>query len=404
MDRKNQSFEDHTALVTAVIPAYNEEKTIGSVVLETSQHVKQVIVVDDGSNDATGEIAKLAGAHLIYHPQNQGKGAALKTGFQAAEDADIVVTLDSDGQHHPQEIPQILEPIVQGRADLVNGSRYIDNNGKNNGDKTPFYRRIGQNVLDSATNLNGKMDITDSQSGFRAFRGNCLDSFSFKSNGYSIESEMLIEASKAGLKVMEVPIKVNYGEKNQHKKNPLSHGLGVLMKLLQDMEFNRPLIYFTLPGVIMISIGLILGLQFFTYYLNGIMTTLIPTTLAALITILGAFMAFTGLILHSMSRMIINTERNKSPLKSKKFIAAEDVINLQQSQPQKNPDGLTVSNKYKDSSEDVINLPQSQPQKNPDALTVSNKYKDSSEDVINLPQSQPQKNPDALTVSNSYEE
>ena len=130
MDQKNLpetlSLNDlNGMMVTAVIPAYNEEKTIGSVVLEAKQHAMRVIVVDDGSQDATGKIAKLAGAQIIHHPQNQGKGAALKTGLQAAEDADIVVTLDSDGQHHPQEIPQILEPIVQGRADLVNGSRYI---------------------------------------------------------------------------------------------------------------------------------------------------------------------------------------------------------------------------------------------------------------------------------------
>ena len=172
----------------------------------------RVIVVDDGSQDATAKIAKLAGAQIIHHPQNQGKGAALKTGLQAAEDADIVVTLDSDGQHHPQEIPQILEPIVQGRADLVNGSRYIDgNNGHNNNvEKTPFYRRIGQNLLDHATKINGQLDITDSQSGFRAFRGNKLDTFSFHSNNYSIESEMLIEAANSELRIEEVPINVSY--------------------------------------------------------------------------------------------------------------------------------------------------------------------------------------------------
>ena len=194
------------------------------------------------------------------------------------------------------------------------------NNGHNNNvEKTPFYRRIGQNLLDHATKINGQLDITDSQSGFRAFRGNKLDTFSFHSNNYSIESEMLIEAANSELRIEEVPINVSYKGEHQHKQNPFQHGLSVLVRLLQDMEFNRPLYYFTLPGIIMMFIGLILGANFFHLYLARIMTSLLPTTLAALITILGAFIAFTGLILHSVSRMINNQlmSDNKSNLKSK---------------------------------------------------------------------------------------
>jgi glycosyltransferase involved in cell wall biosynthesis len=316
-DVNTHSHNDPNGIeVTAVIPAYNEQKTIGSIVLGAKQHAERVIVVDDGSQDSTGQIAKLAGAQIIHHTQNQGKGAALETGLQAAEDADIVVTLDSDGQHHPQEIPQILEPIVQGRADFVNGSRYLTpkNSNRKKFGETPFYRRVGQNVLDSATNLNSKLKVTDSQSGFRAFKGNTLDKFSFHSNGYSIESEMLIEAAHAGLKIEEVPIKVSYGEKHHHKKNPLSHGFNVLMRLLHEMEFNRPLYYFTLPGIIMIIIGLILGLNYFSKYLAGITDAIFPTALAVLITILGAFIAFTGVLLHTMSRMIKNRRKKTRSL------------------------------------------------------------------------------------------
>ncbi|MBI5459344.1 glycosyltransferase family 2 protein [Methanobacterium sp.] len=286
--------------VTAIIPAYNEEKTIGSVVLGTRQQVLRVIVVDDGSQDRTAELAKLAGAQVLVHPKNLGKGAALKTGFKAAKDADIIVILDSDGQHEPHEIPRLLEPILNGEADLVNGSRYLNGNGKN----TPSYRRVGQNVLDTATNISGKMNVTDSQSGFRAFAGHTIPIFRFHSTDYTIESEMLIEAAKAGLRIKEVEISTTYGEETHHKKNPFSHGVSVLVRILQDMEFNRPLYYFTIPGLILMIAGMILGLKFFGEYLGGQMTTLLPTTLAALITILGAFIAFTGLILHSVSRMI----------------------------------------------------------------------------------------------------
>lgn len=271
------------------------------MVLGARQHVLRVIVVDDGSTDRTGEIAKLAGAQVVTLPYNQGKGVALKTGFHVARDADMIVTLDSDGQHDPGQIPQLLEPIIKGEADMVNGSRYLNGNGKD----TPAYRRVGQNVLDAATNIsNGDLDITDSQSGFRAFAGHTIPIFRFHSTDYTIESEMLIDAAKAGLRIEEVEINATYGEEHHHKMNPFSHGISVLVRLLQDMEFNRPLYYFTLPGSIMIIIGMLLGLYFFGQYLGGAMITLFPTTLAALITIFGAFIAFTGLILHSVSRMI----------------------------------------------------------------------------------------------------
>lgn len=174
--------------IVAVIPAYNEETTIGSVVLSTRQHVLRALVVDDGCTDRTAEMAQLAGAQVVSHLENLGKGAALKTGFRAARDADIIVTLDSDGQHRPSEIPKLLEPILSGEADVVNGSRYL-NRGET---ETPGYRRVGQNVLDIATNLGGKMEITDSQSGFRAFHKNSFPAFKFRSMDHSIESEKLM--------------------------------------------------------------------------------------------------------------------------------------------------------------------------------------------------------------------
>ncbi|HMK54644.1 MAG TPA: glycosyltransferase family 2 protein, partial [Methanobacteriaceae archaeon] len=132
-----------------------------------------------------------------------------------------------------------------------------------------------------------------------------LKKFSFHHHDYSIESEMIIEASKAGFRIKEVDITATYGEEHHHKKNPLSHGIGVLVRLLQDMEFNRPLYYFCIPGLILVIIGLIYGLFSFGDYLGGATKTLAPTIFAALIALIGTFMAFTGLILHSMSRMIM---------------------------------------------------------------------------------------------------
>lgn len=287
--------------ITAIIPAYNEELSIGSVVIRTSKYADHIIVVDDGSGDHTAEIAEKAGAQVIIHPENIGKGAALKSGFNTVRDADIIITMDGDGQHNPEEIPKLIKPIEDGEADIVNGSRYLDK--KDN--ETPAYRRLGQTVLDTATNINSRLNLTDSQSGFRAFAAYTLPAFRFSKTGFSIESEMLIDAAAFGSRIKEVPIGVSYENgSNIHKENPLSHGLGVLVRLLQDMEFNRPLYYFTIPGLVLIGIGLVLGLYFFGMYLDRQMTTLLPTVIAGLIGLGGIFIAFTGIILHSMAGMI----------------------------------------------------------------------------------------------------
>jgi hypothetical protein len=114
---------------------------------------------------------------------------------------------------------------------------------------------------------------------------------------------MLIEAAKAGLRIKEVEISATYGEENHHKQNPIRHGVSVLVKILQDMEYNRPLYYFTLPGIALMIIGMITGVYFFDRYLDGTLN-FFPTMGSALLIIFSSFMAFTGLILHTVSRMI----------------------------------------------------------------------------------------------------
>lgn len=282
----------------AIIPAYNEEIGIGSITLNVQRYVDHVLVVDDGSSDSTADIAELAGAEVIRHHQNQGKGAALRTGFSRVDGYDAVVTIDADGQHNPHEIPKLLEPIIKGEADLVNGSRYVEGGEKN----TPKYRRVGQSVLDIATNMNGKINVTDSQSGFRAFSANTIPAFRFNLSGFGIESEMLVDASNAGFRIEEVQIGVRYD--TDTKRNPIKHGVSVLVQIIQDMEFNRPLYYFTIPGVVLIILALTSGLIFFGDYLGGRSETLGPTIVAALIGFAGIFIAFTGIILDTISRML----------------------------------------------------------------------------------------------------
>ncbi len=293
--------------ITAILPAYNEEISIGSIVLSTIKYVDNVIVIDDGSTDKTSEIAELAGARVIKHPTNKGKGAALRTGFEAASESKIIITLDSDGQHNPEEIPKLINPIINGEADVVNGSRYINGNKKD----TPSYRRIGQTILDKATNFSSGLDVTDSQSGFRAFARHTIPAFRFSCIDFGIESEMLLDAANAGLRIKEVEISVRY-DVDGSSKNPVSHGMGVLVRIINDLEFQRPLYYFTLPGTVIILLGVSVSLMFLEDYLSGGSTTLLPTVLAILFTLAGGFLAFTGIILDSMARMINRIVNNSN--------------------------------------------------------------------------------------------
>lgn len=290
--------------ITVILPAFNEEVSIGSVVLLTRYYADSVIVVDDGSSDRTAEIARKAGAEVIVHEVNKGKGAALKTGFAAADNlgADIIVTMDSDGQHNPAEIPKLVDPIIKGEADMVNGSRYLNGLDKN----TPAYRRVGQTILDRVTNLNSGLEITDSQSGFRAFAASTKDIFRFTAQGMAIESEMLADAGKSGLRIAEVEIGVRY-DVDCSTVNPIKHGFGVLLMILKDIEFNKPLYYLTVPGVILGMSGFIMGAFFVQGFTMGKSLYFGPTMLMILFIIVGSFMALTGLLLHSISAILKET-------------------------------------------------------------------------------------------------
>lgn len=216
--------------IIVIIPAFNEQAAIGEVVERSLRYADDVLVVDDGSADDTSEIAEKAGASILKHPTNFGKGVSLRDAFAQVEGYDIVVTIDGDGQHNPDEIPDLIKPICEGRADFVNGSRYLNGFDEN----TPAYRRVGQTVLDIATNITAGTDVTDSQSGFRAFKGSTISCYKFRDPGFGIESEMIADASENNLKIIEVPITVKYDVENSSTKGPVTHGVGVLLKIAKD--------------------------------------------------------------------------------------------------------------------------------------------------------------------------
>lgn len=293
-----------TCPFAVVAPAYNEGLVIGSIVLLAKKHADRVIVVDDGSADRTAEIARLAGADVIRMPENGGKAKAMMAGFTRARELGYkaVVMLDTDGQHDPDEIPAVAAPVFEGEADLVIGSRFLEA-----GAKIPAYRRAGQMVLTGFTNLSvdgGGFATTDSQSGFRALSHRALENLTFPSEGYNIESDMITHFASIGLKMTEVPISVTYDVPHKHKKNPLSHGIGVMAKIMELIGYRQPLLVFGVSGSVIALLGL--GLEVYTFsefFRSGQFHYVIfPLGMTALI--LGLLLVASGLILNFLMLMV----------------------------------------------------------------------------------------------------
>ncbi len=294
------------SITIAAMPAYNEAHVIAEVIKGCKKYVDRVVVVDDGSTDNTLDIAESLGAYVVRHETNIGYGAALKNCFETARHlgASAMVIIDSDGQHDPSEIPKLLEPLKNG-FDLVIGSRFVNGNGKN----VPIYRKFGMKVLDVATYVAGGPNVTDSQSGFRAYGKRAIENIHLYDTDMSAGSKILIQAGDYNLKFTEVEIHCRYDLDNCSSEHPFIHGPKVLFRILKDMEYRRPLYYFAFPGMIMASTGFLMGLKFLQdYYMGGGYLRFGPTLLMVMLTIIGAFMVFTGIILHAISRMIVLNE------------------------------------------------------------------------------------------------
>ena len=287
-------------MLIAIIPAYNEERFIGSVVLKARKYVDTVMVIDDGSRDLTAEIAQAAGAIVIRHETNRGKGVALNSGFQKARelDAQILVILDGDGQHRPEEIPTVVAPIINGEADIVIGSRYLDRKSR-----VPFFRIWGHKAFTSATNWLSGTHLTDSQSGFRAFSKNAIQKINFKSKDFSVELEMQFLAKQQDLKLIEVPVVIRYPD--QSKRPVIVHGASVLNGILRMVGQHRPLLFFGVSGVIVLLVGLLWGAYVVEIYNHKHELATGYALISVLLSVIGTLSLFTGIILHSIRGLII---------------------------------------------------------------------------------------------------
>jgi glycosyltransferase involved in cell wall biosynthesis len=216
--------------IIAVIPCLNEAQFIRNIVTRARRYVDEVIVVDDGSTDNTALAASGAGATVIAHKSRQGAGAATRTAFEAAKtfEADVLVTLDGDGQHNPDEIPQILDPIIRGEADLVIGSRFLNPHLED----VPRYRKFGIDVITWLYNIGSQTKVTDSQSGFRAYSRRLVEEINITEDGFGFSVQVLIQARKKDFVITEVPVSCIY-HADGSTINPISHGLGVAFSVLK---------------------------------------------------------------------------------------------------------------------------------------------------------------------------
>ncbi len=286
----------------ACIPAMNEEFAVGDVVARAAKFVDLVIVCDDGSHDLTGEVARRAGAEVITNEINLGKGASLHRLFERALEygPEVVVVLDSDGQHDPSDIPRLLEPIKKGRAEMVVGSRYLQTKSD-----IPLYRRFGLSVINFFYRGFVADSVKDTQSGYRAFSSKAVGALlSSRSNGFGVEMEHLYIAEKNGFSIVEVPVSVKYeGVVHPSNKNPLLHGYELVNSVYRILMVEKPLRYIGGPGVILAVLGFLIGLDgVYRFYQSGYFS--VPIFLIAMgMFLLGTVLFLNAIILHNISRM-----------------------------------------------------------------------------------------------------
>jgi len=304
-DRRNvyaehgSSIDDSGKRTLAAIPCFNEEKTIGSVILKALEHVDEVVVIDDGCTDGTVSIAQRAGATVLRHGGNKGYGAAIQSAFSyaRAHGFDVMTILDGDGQHDADEIQSVMRPVIDDSVDIAIGSRFLDTS-KNS---VPLYRRFGIWVLTRFTNAGSTVNhrVVDGQSGFRAYSRKAIEALDPKDVDMGVSAEILMQGRKRNLSYTEVPISVDYTG-DCSTKRPVGHGLGVIVSILKYMEVEHALLFFGVPGVVLFCLGLAFGWTVYMEYLASKVLAVGSALITVALVVLGMLLGMTGLILHAV--------------------------------------------------------------------------------------------------------
>ena len=288
--------------ILACIPAFNEASKISEVVADAKKYVNEVVVCDDGSTDSTASAAENSGAYVIKHHTNEGKGSAMKSLFKYAlrSQADVIVTIDGDGQFLPNEIEKLCKPIISGVSDVVIGYRFDDD-----GREIPSYRKIGNKFLDQLSNVSLNVSLRDTQSGFRAYSKDAIKKITLSTNGFGADAEILIDAAKKGLRISEEKVTVlyNVGSKTS-TKNPIVLGTEIAASIIQQILIRNPFRYLGLPGIVFIILGAISGTYLITIF-NETQYFSIPFTLLS-----SSFLIF-GTMLLLFSGVLFSVNRAK---------------------------------------------------------------------------------------------
>jgi glycosyltransferase involved in cell wall biosynthesis len=300
------SLADLTGVI-AIIPAFNEERHVGSVVLRLRHVLDTVLVVNDGSSDATEEVARLAGAQVISHPINQGYGAAIQTGLSAAQKLEprAVVLMDADGQHRVEDLCDLVRPILDNEADVAVGSRFADDRTQ-----VPRMRKVAQHGLTWLTNIGSGVKLTDSQSGMRAFGPRALEALLLSSSSMSAASEMQFLAGDAQLRVCEVPIEIRYF--GDVKRSAVAQGLDVLNGIIRLVSLRRPLLFFGFPGMVLVVVGVWLALDAVLTFDRTHILLVGQSIFAVAFAIVGVLSLFTAIMLNALQGLR-NELRSRRP-------------------------------------------------------------------------------------------
>ncbi len=292
--------------VTIGIPAFNEEKNIAKMIVKLKKIYDEIIVCNDGSTDLTGEIAENLGVIVINHKQNLGYGAGINSIIKKSKeiDTDILVTFDADGQHKVEDVKKVIEPIKNGDADLVIGSRFLSKTKE----KIPEYRKIGINIITKVTNAGLKKKITDSQSGFRAYSKDLISKLDISDMGMGISTEILIKTNSLGFRIAEIPITILYEGKTS-TQNPISHGTSVLFSTIKYTSIEHPLKFYGIPSLIFFVIGLSFTFLSIDYYMEVGRINPNVTIVAAGTTAIAVILLVTSVLFYSLATIV---EGNKS--------------------------------------------------------------------------------------------
>ena len=283
------------------IPAFNEEKNIATIITKLADITDTIIVCNDGSSDLTLDIAKKMGVFVINHEKNLGYGAAIRSIFLKAKEmnGDVLVTFDADGQHRIEDIENVIKPIIDQKADLVIGSRFLDESEK----EVPQYRKVGIKVITKITNASIKKQLTDSQSGFRAYSKKVIAELNPSELGMGISTEILIKASSKKFRITEVPIKILYaGDTSTH--NPVSHGSSVIFSTIKYTSIEHPLKFYGIPSMILFVIGMSFTYLSAEYYAEiGRLNTNL-TIIAAGTILIAVVLLITSILLYSLVSVV----------------------------------------------------------------------------------------------------